>query len=137
MDTNVAMKMLKNCEQFKKLKKAELDKLFSIATKKQFAMNDTIYKKGEPSNDKFCMIVSGSVKIVKKDGNILRLMSNSQVIGEIAVSDSHHTRTVTVVAAESTEVLEWDVNYIKEKMPNAWKNLIKLAGSHLSNFYEE
>ncbi len=137
MDLNVAMKMLKNCEQFKTLKKAELKKLLSIAQKKQFAMNDTIYKKGEPSNDKFCMIVSGTVKVVKKDGSILRLMGNSQVIGEIAAADSHHTRTVTMLATEPTEVLEWHVSYIREKMPNVWKNLCKLAGAHLSNFYEE
>jgi len=137
MDLNVAMTRLKNCEQFKGLKKSELEALLDIAQKKQFTANDAIYTKGEPSNDKFCMIVSGSVKIVKKDGSMLRLMTISQVIGEIAVSDPNYKRTVTVIATEPTDVLEWDVNYIQQKMPNVWKNLVKLAGAHLSNFYEE
>jgi len=136
MDLNVAMTRLKNCEQFKGLKKSELEGLLSAAMKKQFATEEVIYKKDEPSNDRFCMIVSGSVKIVKKDGSTLRLMSSSQVIGEIAAADPNHKRTVTVIATQPTEVLEWDVTYIQYKMPGVWKNLIKLAGTHLSNFYE-
>jgi CRP-like cAMP-binding protein len=137
MDMQVAITMLTHCAQFKKLKKAELQKLLSMAMKREFAADETIYTKGEPSNDKFCMIVSGTVKAVKNDGSVLRLLGNSQVIGEIAVSDEYQTRTITMIATELTEVLEWYVSSIKEQMPKVWKNLQALAGTHLSNFYEE
>jgi CRP-like cAMP-binding protein len=119
------------------LKKAELQKLMTMAIKRQFAADETIYTKGEPSNDKFCMIVSGTVKAVKNDGSALRLLGNSQVIGEIAVSAKHQSRTITMIATEPTEVLEWHVSSIREQMPKVWKNLQALAGAHLSNFYEE
>lgn len=136
MDTQMAMTMLSHCAQFKKLKKAELQKLLAMAMKRQFDAGETVYTKGEPSNDKFCMIVSGTVKAVKNDGSVLRLLGNSQVIGEIAVSDEHPTRTITMIATEPTEVLEWYVSSISEQMPKVWKSLQALAGEHLNNFYE-
>ena len=137
MERDVALTMLKNCAQFRGVKKTELHTLLSSATRTHFAANETIYTKGEPSNDKFGMIISGSVKVVKGDGSVLRLVGNSQVIGEIAVSESQHqARTVTMIATEPTEVMEWYVSFIKEKLPKVWKNLQQLAGAHLSNFYE-
>jgi CRP-like cAMP-binding protein len=81
--------------------------------------------------------MTGSANIVAKDGRIVKRVSRGEVIGEIALSDPHHKRTVTVTAAEPTEVLEWDVNHIKQEIPGLWKKLVKLAWEHLSEFYEE
>ena len=60
-----------------------------------------------------------------------------EVIGEIALSDPHHIRTVNVIAKEPTLVLEWNVNHIKGKIPVLWKKLLKLAWKNIRNYYEE
>ena len=102
-----------------------------------FAEGDTIYIKGEPSNDRFGLILSGSVHIVTKDGEVFKVVSSGDVIGEIALSDPNHKRTMTVEAATATEILEWDVNHIKQEVPGLWKNLVKLAWEHMREYYED
>jgi CRP-like cAMP-binding protein len=136
MDVKNAMTMLKNSKVFSSLDDSYLDTLIFLAYPKRFSKGETIYIKEEPSNDKFCLIVSGGVQIIAKDGHIVKEVGSGEVIGEIALSDPNRKRTVTVTAAEPTEVLEWDVNHIKQEIPVLWKKLVKLAWEHISEFYE-
>jgi CRP-like cAMP-binding protein len=137
MNTKNAMTMLQHSEVFSSLDGSALDTLIFLSYTKQFAQDEAIYTKGDPSNDKFCLIMTGSANIVAKDGRIVKRVGSGEVIGEIALSDPHHKRTVTVTAVEPTEVLEWDVTHIKQEIPGLWKKLVKLAWEHLSEFYEE
>ncbi len=93
--------------------------------------------KGEQSNDTFCLIISGNVNIVATGGNILKEMGSGEVLGEIALSDPNHIRTLNVIAREPTLVLEWNINHIKGKIPVLWKKLLKLAWKNIRNYYEE
>ena len=137
MDVNDAMTVLKTSRIFGSLDASHLDTLMFLSYTKQFAESDTIYKKGEASDDKFCMIVSGKANIVAKDGHIVTSVGSGEVIGEIALSDPNRKRTVTVTAGEPTEVLEWDVKHVKEEIPGVWKKLVKLAWEHMREFYED
>lgn len=137
MDVNQAMAVLKNSRVFHELEDSLLDTLMFLSYTKQFSEGETIYQKGEPSNDRFCLILSGSVNIVSKNGGIFKVVGSGEVIGEIALSDPNHKRTVTVTTAEPTEILEWDVNHVKEQIPGVWKKLMKLAWEHMREFYED
>ena len=137
MDFKNAATLLKDCPVFQDMDDSNLDTLVFLAYTKQFAEGETIYQKGEKSDDKFSMIVSGSANIIAKDGHIVNTVGRTNVIGEIALSDTRHTRTLTVITTEPTEILEWDVNHIKEKFPVIWKKLVKLAWEHLSQYYED
>ena len=137
MDVKQAMTVLKNSRVFHELEDSLLDTLMFLSYRKQFSEDETIYKKGEPSNDRFCLILSGGVNIVAKDGEIFKVVGSGEVIGEIALSDPNHKRTVTVTTAEPTEILEWDVKHVKEQIPGVWKKLVKLAWEHMSEFYED
>lgn len=137
MDVKQAMTVLKNSRVFHELEDSLLDTLMFLSYRKQFSEDETIYKKGEPSNDRFCLILSGGVNIVAKDGKIFKVVGSGEVIGEIALSDPNHKRTVTVTTAEPTEILEWDVKHVKEQIPGVWKKLVKLAWEHMREFYED
>lgn len=137
MNITQAMAVLKNSPVFGGLEETLLDTLLFLSYTKQFAAGETIYVKGEPSNDRFGLILAGSVNIITKQGGVFKVVSVGQVIGEIALSDPNHKRTVTVTAAEPTEILEWDVNHVKQEIPGVWKNLVKLAWEHMREYYED
>ncbi len=136
MDITQKMAVLKESIVFHELEDSLLDTLIFFSDTKNFSEGEAVYKKGEPSNDKFCLILSGSVNIIAADGNIFKVVGSGEVIGEIALSDPNHKRTVTVTTAEPTEILEWDVNHIKEQIPGIWKKLVKLAWEHMREFYQ-
>lgn len=137
MNVNEAMTILKESKIFADLDESTLDTLVFLSYSKQFAEGETIYTKGELSNDRFGMIVSGGVNIVKQDGEIFKVVGTGEVIGEIALSDPNHKRTMTVTAAGPTEILEWDVNHVKQEVPGLWKKLVKLAWEHMREYYED
>lgn len=137
MNVNQAMTILKESKTFADLDQSTLDTLVFLSYSKQFAEGETIYTRGELSNDRFGMIVSGGVNIVKRDGEVFKVVGTGEVIGEIALSDPNHKRTMTVTAAEPTEILEWDVNHVKKEVPGLWKKLVKLAWEHMREYYED
>lgn len=137
MDAQTLKTILRKNDLFNTLANDELDVLIENGSIREFLRGKIIYMKGEKSNDTFCLILSGSVNIVAAGGNILKEMGSGEVIGEIALSDPHHIRTVNVIAKEPTLVLEWNVNHIKGKIPVLWKKLLKLAWKNIRNYYEE
>ncbi len=128
---------LGHSELFSGLEDNELDTLLQNAQMKQFPPGKILYMKGEKSNDTFCMILFGSVDIVASGGHILKTMGPGEVLGEIALSDPNQIRTVNVITKEPSEVLEWNVKHIKDKIPVIWKKLLKIAWKNISNYYEE
>jgi signal-transduction protein with cAMP-binding, CBS, and nucleotidyltransferase domain len=124
-------------EPFLAFESAELDVLQQHGEVKEFSPGKIMYMKGQQSNDTFCMILSGQVDIVATGGRILKSMGETEVLGEVALSNPHHIRTVNVIVKEPTQVLEWNVNHIKDKIPGLWKKLLKLAWKNIANYYEE
>lgn len=137
MDAQTLKTILRKNDLFNTLANDELDVLIENGSIREFLRGKIIYMKGEKSNDTFCLILSGNVNIVAAGGNILKEMGSGEVLGEIALSDPHHIRTVNVIAKEPTLVLEWNVNHIKGKIPVLWKKLLKLAWKNIRNYYEE
>lgn len=129
--------LLSISEPFLTLESAELDVLQQHGEVKHCPPGKIMYMKGQQSNETFCMILSGKVDIVATGGRILRSMGESEVIGEVALSNPHRIRTVNVIAKEPTEVLEWNVHHIKDKIPGLWKKLLRLAWKNIANYYEE
>lgn len=137
MDAETLKSILKKNELFHTLSDDELTVLIENGNIREFPPGKLIYMKGEKSNDTFCLILSGNVNIVATGGNILKEMGTGEVLGEIALSNPHHIRTVNVIAKEPTLALEWNVNHVKDKIPVLWKKLLKLAWKNIRNYYEE
>ena len=112
MDVSQTMTVLKQNAVFNDMEDSLLDTLIFLGYSQYFSPGYTIYTKGEPSNGRFGVILSGSVNIVKHSGDILKVVGSGDIIGEIALSEPHRKRTMTVTAVESTEILEWDVNHV-------------------------
>ena len=137
MDVKAVKATLKNCDLFKTFDDEEIEVLMLHGQMKELPRGKILYMKGQQSDNTFCAILSGTVNIVAKDGHVVREIGKSQVIGEVALSSPHQIRTATVITREPVELLEWNVNQIKEKIPILWKKLLKLAWQDISNYYEE
>lgn len=128
---------LQLCELFSTLDTEDLQLLIAHGTIKDLPRGKIMYMKGSKSDDTFCFLVSGKVNVVAKDGHVVKEIGEGEVLGEVALSDPNKTRTVTVITKEPTQVLEWNVNEIKDKIPGLWKKLLKLAWKNISEYYEE
>jgi CRP-like cAMP-binding protein len=137
MDLEHVKTALEQCELFSSLDESELDVLMQNGQIKQLPRGKILYMKGQQSDDTFCLIVSGSVNIVAKDGHVVKEMGSGEVIGEVALSNPYQTRTVTVITNDPAEILEWNINHIKDQIPGLWKKLLKLAWKKMSDYYEE
>ena len=129
--------LVRQCKLFQGFDEAELDILVAHSQLRQVPRGKLLYRKGEQSNDTFCLLISGKVDIVAKDGHVVKELSAGEVIGEIALSNPYKTRTVSVITKDPVEFLEWNINHIKTKIPSLWKKLLKLAWEHMQSYYEE
>lgn len=137
MNVNETLQILKASRVFQDIEEPLLDTLMFLSYTRTFEEGDTIYIKGEPSNDRFGMILAGTVNIVAGNGKVFTTVGSGDVIGEIALSDPSHKRTMTVEAATAAEILEWDVNHVKQEVPGLWKQLLKLAWEHMREYYDD
>ena len=137
MDVTTVKAVLKKCELFRNLEDDELDVLIANGQFKEVPRGKILYMKGEKSNDTFCAIIAGRVNVVARDGHVVREVGSEEVIGEVALTDPNHIRTVTVIAKDPTELCEWNVNQIKDQIPGLWKKLLKLAWKKITSYYEE
>jgi len=135
MEINAVKNVLRTCELFNALDDAQLDLLIKVGQTKQFAPSAEIYTKGELSKGTFCLIVSGRVGVITESGQIISGMGSGEIIGDVGATSPQSKRTVTVRTIEATEILEWNVTTIKNKLPDLMKKLKNLAWKHVSNYY--
>jgi signal-transduction protein with cAMP-binding, CBS, and nucleotidyltransferase domain len=128
---------LQLCELFSTLEPEEIKTLIAHGTMKEIPRGKILYMKGSQSDDTFCFLIAGAVNVVAKDGHVVKEIPEGSVIGEVALSNPHKLRTVTVITKEPSETIEWNANVIKEKIPTLWKKLLKLAWKTISEYYEE
>ena len=133
----LAKAFVRQAELFKGLTESELDILVAHGQMREFPRGKLLYRKGEPSNETFCLLISGSVNVVAKDGHIIKNVGAGQVVGEIALSNPYKTRTLSVITKDPIEVIEWNINHIKGKIPELWKKLLKLAWGRMQEYYED
>ena len=136
MDGDNVQTALRQCKLLRSFHDDELAILKEHGNLRQLSTGETLYRKGDQSNDTFCLLVSGKVNIVAKDGHVVKEMGMGEIIGEVALSDPNHIRTVSVITKEPTDILEWNINHIKGKIPGLWKKLLKLAWEHIREYYE-
>ena len=135
MELNDLKTVLRTCELFNDLDDAQLDILIKVGQTKQFAPSAEIYTKGDLSKGTFCLIISGRVGVITESGQIIRGMGSGEILGDVGATSPQSKRTVTVRTGEPTEILEWNVNTIKNKLPDLMKKLKDLAWKHVSNYY--
>jgi CRP/FNR family cyclic AMP-dependent transcriptional regulator len=124
-------KVLRENELFQDLDDKILDALIAQANMKLLSEGNTLYHKGDPADDTFCIIIFGSVKIVGDNGQVLAVQKRGKVMGEIGVMGMQHTRSADVIALEPTSILEWRFSDVKDQSPELIKRLQNLAFLHL------
>ena len=129
--------LVRQCQLFQGLEEHDLNILVANSIMRELPRGKLLYRKGEKSNDTFCMLVSGKVDVVAKDGHVIKELGAGEVIGEIGLSNPYKTRTASVITKEPVELLEWNIHHIKDKIPDIWKKLLKLAWVHMREYYEE
>lgn len=129
--------IVRQCKLFQELSDDDLDVLVAHSQIREVPRGKILYRKDEKSNDTFCLIISGKVDIVGREGRVVKVVGSGEVIGEIALSNPYKTRTANVITKEPVELLEWNIKHVKDKVPGLWKKLLKLAWAHMREFYED
>ena len=129
--------LVKQCQLFQGLEEQDLDILVANSQMRELSRGKLLYRKGEQSNDTFCMLIAGKVDVIAKDGHVIKEVGAGEVVGEIGLSNPYKTRTASVITKEPVELLEWNIHHIKDKIPGVWKKLLKLAWAHMREYYEE
>lgn len=136
MNTEFVKKLLKKAPCFKELSEKDVLTLADNGALKRLNAGTFIYRKGEPSEGRFCMMITGQAGIVTEDNQIVKTIGPGEVLGEIAITSPQNVRTATVKALEPVNLLEWDVNALKTNMPAVMRKLKEQAWKRLSDFYE-
>ncbi len=125
-------KVLRKNTLFQDLNDEKLETLIKQARARLLAVGDFLYKRGEPSNDTFCAIVFGSMKVVTGTGKVVKLSKSGELMGEIGITGLQHRRTADVIATEPTSILEWTFSEIRNKAPYMYAKLEQAAKEHQS-----
>lgn len=133
MELDAAREAIRKCKLFRGLGENALGAMLMKAGAVTYDEGSTIYMSGELANDTFALVVSGLVSIMREDGDVLLSMGAGEVIGEIGIFSPQHRRTVKVVAAEKTKVLEWQYADIKAGFPEVAESLKALAWERVTS----
>ncbi len=123
-------KVLRKNPLFQDLDDERLELLIKYARVRLLAEGDYLYKKGEASNDTFCAIVFGSVKVVVPSGEVVKISKSGELMGEMGVTGVNRQRTADVIATEPTSILEWTFSEVRTKAPYMYSKLEQVAKSH-------
>lgn len=123
-------KVLRKNVLFQDLNDERLETLIKHARVRMLAEGDYLYKKGEPSNDTFCTIVFGSVKVVIDTGEVVKVSKSGELMGEMGITGVQRKRTADVIATEPTSILEWTFSEVRTKAPYMYSKLEQVAKVH-------
>ena len=127
MDFEDARKAIQENEIFAGIRENHLGLLLTKARVRQFAKGQSVFVKGQGEAKTFCLIVSGTMNILKDNGQVLRTLCRPEIIGEIGPISPQHQRTCDVTAGENAEVLEWKMDDITPEIADLEKKLKALA----------
>ena len=131
MEITTVKSVLQHSDVFRECTENQLQELLLLATPKCFAEQDTVYTRGDPTNNTFCLIISGSVHIIDDHTGFVAVRGTGEVIGELALFVPQHQRTFTVVAVETVEVLEWDIQRLNSSSLQRSHSLLPLLKERL------
>ena len=134
MDLEIAKATIRKCDLFTGMDDDTVGIVLAHAAERQFETDEVVFRLGELAGDSFFLIVSGHMNVLHDDGSLIRTLGNGEVIGEIGAISPKRTRTRDVVAADRTEVLEWNLAEIEEKVPDLLARLKELAWQRISDW---
>ena len=127
--------MVRNNEVFKSLAEQHLELLLSSAFRRQLSPGEALYTEGWFSDKNFCLILSGALVVLGEHQRVLLVRGPGEMAGEDSLFIPHRKRRFTIVAAEESEVLEWNFLYLNPRIPQlrrelfrrVWKSFFKNA----------
>lgn len=115
MDVESAVPLMKRSEVFGGFDHGVLRRLAELAEQLELPAGSTVFTKGEHAEPFFYMIVSGAVDILLSTGERVTTRGSGDIIGEIGPISRSKVRMRTVVAAEPTVLLRWDLGTIEQE----------------------
>ncbi len=113
-----------------------LAELFWGAQAKAFAAGDIVFRKGEPTEARFFLLVSGELSLLDETARKeLMRYGKGTLLGEVGLFNPNETRTATIMAAEKCEVMEWDFAALKVDLRQTLGPVLeKIAFQRISNY---
>ncbi|MFT3691779.1 MAG: cyclic nucleotide-binding domain-containing protein [Kofleriaceae bacterium] len=102
-DVELKLEVLKGMQMFRYLAYKELVQIGGIADVLDFKADETVFAQGAPGDAMF-VVLSGKVKLVAQNGDIVTELSRGQHFGEMALVD-RSVRSLTAVAGEATRLV--------------------------------
>lgn len=136
MDITQIRDVVTQCDVFKGLDDSLIGLLLMTATPVSFSEGDTVYAKGEEAGGTFALIASGKVSAVAGSGYVLNELGPGEIIGEVGTISQQGQRTITIKALGPTEVLQWDIEEIRQKSPELLGKLKELAWKRIKAWTE-
>ena len=84
MEITTVKSVLHRSDVFRECTELQLQELLLFATPKYFAAQETLYTRGEVTNNTFCLIISGSVHVLNDHTGLVAVRRSGEVIGELA-----------------------------------------------------
>ncbi len=131
MDTQTLLALLKTYPIFGALTTSQLTTCLASATLRHVSDGDVLYKRGERSDQTFCLILTGSLQVLHKNGQVEALRQAGDILGEIALFIPQRQRTFTVIAPEPTTLLILEFEQVKHTLPFLRRELFKLVSKRL------
>jgi signal-transduction protein with cAMP-binding, CBS, and nucleotidyltransferase domain len=131
MKTMLIHELIKQHKIFQVLDDDQLDTLIAFGVLKQLAPGTTIYAHGQDSNNTFCLLLSGCAAVMSAGGQVFKNLPTGSLLGEIALFAPQRQRTVTVMATEPIELMEWNLEQVQRAFPNIRPQLFRLVWQNL------
>ena len=125
MDKVMIYEIVRNHEVFKTLAEQQLELLFSSAYRRRLTPGEALYTGGWFSDKNFCLILSGALVVLGENRRVLLVRGPGEMAGEDSLFIPHRKRTFTIVAAETSDVLEWNFLYLNPRIPQLRKELFR------------
>jgi len=136
MDLDTVWTVMKGNALFQDLDPKDLQVLTARAGEGHFSPGEVIYYKGENSEGKLALIVSGKVQVVAENGYVVRELGPGELIGEVGTVSREGKRTVTLRVVEPTKTIEWNIDDVEGISPEFMKRLKDLAWKRLKYYSE-
>ena len=134
MDLEMARATIRKSDLFAGMDDDTVGIVLGYATERGFETDEVVFRRGELAGNSFLLVVSGHMNVLHDDGQLIRSLGSGEVIGEIGTISPKRKRTRDVVAADHTEVLEWNLLDIEEKVPDLLARLKELAWQRISDW---
>lgn len=130
MDLNVAAKALQECQALAGLSEEQRGLLLLRATQSDCAAGQTVYREGDRADSRFSLLTTGSVEILRDDGDVVKSLDAPVLLGEVGAVNPQGVRTFTVRADSEVSLLSWSLDELQADLPSLAEALRAVAWDH-------